>query len=59
MKEVTRTVLIADAGMVLTNGDKYCREVYLKVGGDASPWHEITEEEYAATILVNEEIEAV
>ena len=46
MKTVTRTVLIADEGMILTDGTTYGKEVYLKVGADASFWREISEEEY-------------
>ena len=45
MKEVTRTVLMADEGMVLTNGEIYCSEVYLAVGTDASVWREVPIEE--------------
>ena len=50
MKTVTRTVLIADDGMMLTDGESYGKAAYLKVDGDASKWHEITEEEYKAKI---------
>ena len=41
MKEVTRTVLVADEGMALTNGQTYCNVVYLAVDGDASAWREV------------------
>ena len=41
MKTVTRTVLIAEEGKLLTNGSTYCREVYLGEGADASVWHEV------------------
>jgi hypothetical protein len=46
MQEVTRTVLVADEGMILTDGKNYGRTVYLSVGASASEWYEITEEEY-------------
>ena len=49
MKTVTRTVLIAEDGMMLTNGESYGKEVYLKVDGDISEGREITEEEYFAS----------
>ena len=45
MKEVTRTVLYADEGMVLTNGEIYCSAVYLAVGADASVWREVPKAE--------------
>ena len=49
MKTVTRTVLIADEGMMLTDGESYGKAAYLKVDGDPSKWREITEEEYFAS----------
>ena len=48
MKTFTRTVLIADEGKVLTNGETYGKEVYLAEGADASVWHEISDAEYNA-----------
>lgn len=41
MKTVVRTVLIADEGMVLTDGVSFGSEVYLAEGADASEWREI------------------
>ncbi len=41
MKTVTRTVLIAEEGKLLTNGSTYCKEVYLGEGADASAWREV------------------
>ena len=38
-----RIALYADEGMVLTDGDTFCKVVYLSVGADASLWHEIPE----------------
>ena len=43
MKTVTRTVLIADEGMVLTNGERVGKEVFLAEGADASVWREVSE----------------
>ncbi len=56
MKTVTRTVLVADEGMMLTNGETYGKEAYLNVGADASKWREITEEEYNAKMAESEVI---
>ena len=41
MKTVIRTVLIADEGMILTDGESFGREVYLAEGADVSEWREI------------------
>lgn len=41
----TRITLYADDGMVLTDGDTYCKVVYLAVDADAFLWHEIPESE--------------
>lgn len=43
MKTVTRTVLIADEGMILTDGEKFGKTVYLGESADASEWHEVPE----------------
>ncbi len=37
----TRQVLCADDGMLLTDGEMFCRAVYLAVGEDAGAWTEI------------------
>lgn len=57
MKTVTRTVLIADEGMMLTDGESYGKAVYLKVDGDPSKWREVTEEEYKAKMASEETVE--
>ena len=49
--------LVANEGMVLTNGEIYSKEVYLGVIDKPENWYEITEEEYK-TILEKEEQEA-
>jgi hypothetical protein len=54
MKEVTRTVLVADEGMILTDGETYGTTVYLEVGGDASLWREVPIEEAKAKLSANE-----
>lgn len=43
MKTVTRTVLIAEDGMIITNGETFGRTVYLAEGADASVWREVNE----------------
>ena len=48
MKTVTRTVLIADEGMVLTNGEFFGKAVYLAEGASGESFKEISEEEYHA-----------
>lgn len=49
---VKRTVLYAEEGKVLTNGDIYGRQIFLAEGEDGSAFHEITEEEYQSIIKV-------
>ena len=40
--------LIANNGMILTNGETYGREVFLGSSDSADNWYEITEAEYEA-----------
>jgi hypothetical protein len=51
-KEITttRVKLIADDGMVLTNGEVYGKIVFLATTDSAENWHEITEAEYEENI---------
>ena len=42
---ITQTILTADDGKYLTNGETYGKTVVLPVGADASVWREVTEEE--------------
>lgn len=39
------TVLKADDGMTLTNGETFGKVVYLGINDSADNWHEITDEE--------------
>lgn len=51
---ITQTILKADEGMYLTNGETYGKTVIIPESANENDWHEITEEEYQA--LQNEEI---
>lgn len=42
----TRTVIYAEDGMILTNGETYGTQIFLAYGEDAGAYHEITREEY-------------
>lgn len=46
----TKITLIADEGMILTDGVHYGRIVYLAPEADASAYHEIPAAEYEATL---------
>ena len=43
---ITRKVIYADEGKILTNGEIYGTQIFLADGVSESDFHEITEEEY-------------
>ena len=50
--------LIADEGMMLTNGEAFGKTVYLASGDDGSGWSEVSEAEAERLRDANEEAEA-
>lgn len=42
---ITQTILTADEGKYLFNGETYGKTVVLPEGADASAWREVTKEE--------------
>lgn len=56
MTETTITMkkLTASAGMILTNGEVYGKEIYLGKHDKAENWHEITDVEYAQIMEIQE-----
>lgn len=50
----TRTVLYADEGMILTDGNIYGRQIFLAEDSDASCFREITQEEYEQILKESE-----
>lgn len=43
---IKQTILTADKGMYLTNGETYGKTVVLPESADINEWYEITEAEY-------------
>jgi hypothetical protein len=42
---ITQTILTAEEGLYLTNGETYGKTVVLPLGADTSVWTEVTEAE--------------
>ena len=51
----TRTVIYAEDGHVLTNGEIYGKQIFLADGVNESDFHEITDEEYHRILDDNKE----
>ena len=51
---ITRVVLIADEGKVLTNGETYAKSIALGDWDSPNNYHEITVEEYENIMAENE-----
>lgn len=51
-----RDILIANKGMVLTDGETYGKKIYLAEGESADKFYEITDEEYWEIMAESEEI---
>ena len=52
---ITQTILKADEGMYLTNGETYGKTVIIPESANENDWHEITEEEYNKILAEQEE----
>lgn len=52
---ITQTILTAEEGHYLTDGQTFGKTVVLPSGKDAENWHEITQEAYDAIVKKQEE----
>ncbi len=52
---IIQTILTAEEGHYLTNGETYGKTVVLPSAEDAENWHEITEDTYNAIVEKQEE----
>ena len=50
----TRTILYADEGKILTNGEIYGKQIFLASGDSGLSFYEISEEEYQKKIQEEE-----
>ena len=50
----TRTVLYADDGKVLTDGENFGKQIFLAEGVSEDVFHEITDEEYEKILAESE-----
>jgi hypothetical protein len=54
MKKFTRTVIVAEEGMMLTDGETYAQSIELGDWDKAENYREITEAEYNAVLEKDE-----
>ena len=52
---ITKVVITADDGKILTNGETYAKKLVLGDWDKAENYHEITEEEYNEIMVEQEE----
>ncbi len=55
MKTITQTILVAEEGHYLTDGETYGKTVVLPRAEDAENWHEITQQAYDEIVNQQEE----
>ena len=55
----TRTILYADEGKILTNGENYGKQIFLAEGESGFSYYEISEEEYANVLKKQEENKSI
>ena len=53
---IARTVIFADVGKILTNGEIYGKQIFLAEGVSGVAFYEITEAEYEAIINKENEV---
>ena len=52
---IARTVIFADVGKILTNGEIYGKQIFLAEGVSEADFYEITDAEYEAILQAQEE----
>ena len=53
---IARTKLIADEGMILTDGENYGKIIYLASDANGDKWYEIPQSEYDAMMAERENL---
>lgn len=57
IETITRQKLIANEGMILTDGKTYGSEIFLAEGASTDAYYEITREEYEQILLEQEVVD--